>query len=125
MLEEAASRWHAAVNQRDLAAARAAVTDPVDVSGPRGTGPIPADAFVEWIIDSGIALHPVSWHPVGDDTIVVEQDASWPDPTATETGRTAPTRVATLFRVRDGAVALAHRHVDLHTALRAATDLTS
>ncbi|GAB3969701.1 nuclear transport factor 2 family protein [Plantactinospora veratri] len=123
MLEEVVSRWHAAVNQRDLSAARAAVTDPVDVSGPRGTGPIPADAFVEWIVGSGIALHPVSWHPVDSDTIVVEQDATWPDPTAADAGRTAPTRVATLFRVRDGAVTLAHRHDDLHAALHAAADL--
>ncbi|GAA3757506.1 hypothetical protein GCM10022225_48450 [Plantactinospora mayteni] len=124
MLEEVVSRWHAAVNQRDLPAARAAVTDPVDVTGPRGTGPISADAFTQWIVDSGIALHPVSWHPVDADTIVVEQDATWPDPTAADAARTAPTRVATLFRVRDRAVAVVHRYEDLHAALRAAADPT-
>ena len=111
MLETAISAWHAAVNDRDLDAARAAVTDPVDVSGPRGAGPIPAAAFADWIAESEIRLRPLSWHPVAEDTMVVEQEATWPDRTAT---------VATLFRVRDGAVSLAHRFDDLHAALHAA-----
>ena len=113
MLEDVISTWHAAVNGRDLEAAREAVTDPVDVSGPRGAGPIPAAAFVDWIIGSGIRLRPLTWHPVADDTMVVEQEATWPD-------ATTPTRVATLFRVSDGKVGLVHRFSDLHEALRAA-----
>jgi len=117
MLEDAIIAWHAAVNNRDSAAAREAVTDPVDVSGPRGAGPISAAEFVTWVFDSGIRLRPVSWHPVTADTMVVEQEATWPADEAV----TAPTKVATIFRVRDGAVTLAHRFADLDTALRAAT----
>jgi hypothetical protein len=112
MLEDTITAWHAAVNNRDLAAARAAVTDPVNVSGPRGTGRIAAAAFVDWIVNSGIRLRPLSWHPVDGDTMVVEQEASWPDsPDATT--------VATLFKVREGAVSLAHRFDSLDEALRA------
>jgi hypothetical protein len=112
MLEEAINTWHAAVNSHDLAAARTAVTDPVDVAGPRGTQLISADAFVEWIRTSGIRLRPLSAHPVDESTMVVEQEATWPAGTAT---------VATLFRVRDGAVSTVHRFDSLHDALRAAT----
>ncbi|WP_432976478.1 hypothetical protein [Dactylosporangium sp. CA-233914] len=112
MLEDAINAWHDAVNRRDLDAAQAAVTDPVDVSGPRGAGPIPAADFAGWIVRSGITLRPVSWHPVGPDAMVVEQEASWD-------GGAAAT-VATLFRVRSGRVALAHRFGSLHDALASA-----
>lgn len=113
-LETVIEAWHDAVNRRDRPAARAAVTDPVDVSGPRGAGPIPADDFAGWVTGSGITLRPVSWHPVDAATMVVEQEATWP---GTEDG---PVRVATLFRVTGGAVSLAHRFADLDEALRAA-----
>ncbi|MEU7872829.1 nuclear transport factor 2 family protein [Dactylosporangium sp. NPDC049140] len=111
MVEDAINAWHDAVNRRDPDAARAAVTDPVDVSGPRGSGPVPAGDFAAWITRSGIALRPVSWHPAGPDGLVVEQEATW------DGG--APARVATLFRVRDGRVALAHRFDSLYEALAA------
>ncbi|WP_433208503.1 hypothetical protein ACQP00_43375 [Dactylosporangium sp. CS-047395] len=112
MLEDAINAWHDAVNRRDLEAAQAAVTDPVDVSGPRGAGPIPAAAFAGWIIRSGIRLSPISYHPAGPGSMVVEQEASW------DGGE--PAQVATLFRVRDGRIALAHRFASLHEALAAA-----
>jgi hypothetical protein len=114
-LEQVIAAWHTAVNRRDTQAARRAVTDPVDVSGPRGAGPISAAAFVDWMIDSGIRLEPLSWHPIAGDTMVVEQEATWGD-----AATTPPTKVATLFRVRDGAVSLVHRFSSLHEALRAA-----
>ncbi|WP_433049143.1 nuclear transport factor 2 family protein [Dactylosporangium sp. CS-033363] len=113
MVEEAINAWHDAVNRRDLDAAQAAVTDPVDVSGPRGAGPIPAADFAGWIIRSGIRLSPLSYHPAGPGAMVVEQDARWNDDGE-------PARVATLFRVRDGRIALAHRFASLHEALAAA-----
>ena len=109
MIEEAIIAWHAAVDDRDMAAARAAVTDPVDVSGPRGSGPIPAAEFADWIVRSGIRLRPVSWHPVTDDIVVVEQEATWP-------GNPDPAAVATVFRVRDGRVSLAHRFASFDEA---------
>ncbi|MER7278864.1 hypothetical protein ABT369_30945 [Dactylosporangium sp. NPDC000244] len=114
MVEDAINAWHDAVNRRDLDAARAAVTDPVDVSGPRGAGPITADAFAEWVTRSGIALRAVSWHPAGADAMVVEQDADW--------GGGAAARVATLFRVRGGRVAVAHRFGSLTEALASAQE---
>jgi hypothetical protein len=120
MLEEAVNAWHDAVNSRDLTAARAAVTDPVDVAGPRGTQRISAGAFVEWIRTSGIRLRPLSAHPVDETTVVIEQEATWPDNPNTGTAAAAPTTVATLFRVRDGAVSTVHRFDSLHDALRAA-----
>jgi hypothetical protein len=114
MLEELINAWHDAVNRADLAAARALVTDPVEVAGPRGAQRITADAFAAWIVESGIRLRPVSAHPVDADTMVVEQEATWP-------AATAPTPVATLFRVRDGAITTVLRFDALHDALRAAT----
>jgi hypothetical protein len=110
MLPEVISAWHDAVNRRDLDAARRTVTDPVDVRGPRGAGPISADAFTEWILSSGITLEPVAAHPVDATTVVVEQDATWPQ-------STAATRVATVFQIRDGAVSRIHRFDSLAEAL--------
>ncbi len=120
MLEEAVRAWHDAVNSRDLTAARAAVTDPVDVAGPQGAQSISAEAFVDWILRSGIRLRPLSAHPVDENTMVVEQAATWPDNANTDAATTAPTTVATLFRVRDGAVSTVHRFDSLRDALDAA-----
>jgi hypothetical protein len=113
MLEDLINAWHDAVNRRDLPAARALVTDPVDVSGPRGTQSISAEAFTEWIVESGIRLRPVSAHPVDEHTMVVEQEATWPQ-------TPDPSAVATLFRSRDGAISTVYRFEALHDALRAA-----
>lgn len=121
MLEAVITVWHTAVNHRDLAAARAAVTDPVDVAGPRGGQHIAAGAFVDWIVNSGIRLRPLSWHPVDDVTMVVEQEATWPDNPDADATATPPTRVATLFKVRGEAVSLVHRFDSLPDALRAAS----
>ena len=120
MLEDTITAWHTAVNRRDLQAARDAVTDPVDVSGPRGAGLVSAAEFVDWIINSGIQLRPLSWHPIADDTMVVEQEATWPDNADADAAATHPTKVATLFGVRDGVVSQVHRFSDVHEALRAA-----
>ena len=112
--------WHDAVNSRDLAAARALVTDPVEVSGPRGTDSISAGAFADWIVASGIRLRPLSAYPVDDVTMVVEQEATWPGNADAEAAATPPTPVATLFKVRDGALGTIRRFAALPDALRAA-----
>jgi hypothetical protein len=124
MLEGLINAWHDAVNSRDLAAAQAMVTDPVEVSGPRGTHSITAQAFADWIIASGIRLRPLSAHPVNDVTMVVEQEATWPDNADTEAAATPPNPVATLFKVRDGALSTIRRFESLHDALRAASKET-
>jgi hypothetical protein len=120
MLEDLINAWHDAVNGRDLAAARSVVADPVNVSGPRGTRSITAAEFADWILTSGIRLRPVSAHPIDQRTMVVEQEATWPDNPQTGTAPAAPTTVATLFRVHEGAISTVHRFATLHDALQAA-----
>ena len=113
MLEAAINRWHAAVNDGDRDAAARAVTDPVVVLGPKGAGPITPAAFADWVERSGIRLVPRSWHPVSERLMVVEEDASWPE-------SSAPTRVASLFRVTGDKVSAALRLPDLKQALELA-----
>jgi SnoaL-like protein len=114
MHKDVIDAWHEAVNNRDLAAAQKLVTDPVDVSGPRGTQSITAAAFADWIVRSGISLRPMTSHRVNDDTVVVEQEATWPEnPNGTAT-------VATLFRLREGVISAMYRFESLEEALRAA-----
>ena len=124
MLEQLINAWHEAVNSRDLAAARALVTDPVDVSGPRGAHTITAEAFTDWIVSSGIRLRPLSAHPVDEDTMVVAQEATWLDNTDAEAAATPPASVATLFKVRDGAIGTVRRFDSVDAALRAAAGET-
>jgi len=112
--------WHDAVNNRDLTAALATVTDPVEVSGPRGTHTITAEAFAGWIIGSGIRLRPLSTHPAGKATTVVEQEATWPGNADPQAAATPPTRVATVFTVGDGALSSIRRFDSLEAALSAA-----
>lgn len=108
--EEAIVRWHDVVNAADLEAARRAVTDPIVVSGPKGSGPISPDEFANWITRSGIAVRPRSYHPISARVLVVEQDARWPK-------NIAWTRVATMFRVTDARVSAALRFANLRSAL--------
>jgi hypothetical protein len=122
MLENLIIAWHDAVNKRDLAAARALVTDPVEVAGPRGTHSITAREFADWIITSGIRLRPLSAHPVDDVTMIIEQEATWPDNADTEAAATPPTPVATLFRTRNGSLSSIRRFASLHDALRAGSN---
>src|SRR5689334_2894465 len=110
----AVSRWHEAVNQRDLSMAQRAVTDPIVVSGPRGTGPVTAEQFAQWILNSGIELRPRSQHDISDRVVVVEQEARWPE-SANWVG------VATVFRATGDRVSAALRFPDLATALAFAT----
>ncbi|TDX02920.1 hypothetical protein [Kribbella sp. VKM Ac-2566] len=112
-LEGAIDRWHERVNSGDLEAVAGVVTDPVVVLGPKGAGPITPTGFAEWVDRSGIRLVPRSWHPIGERLMVVEEDASWP-------GSSAPTRVATVFRVTGDKVSAALRLPDLRPALELA-----
>ncbi|WP_433006924.1 hypothetical protein [Kribbella sp. CA-294648] len=109
-LEEVINAWHASVNAGDLERSAKVVGDPIVVLGPKGAGPISPAQFAEWVERSGIKLVPKSWHPVGERFMVVEQEASWPDPAK-------PTRVATVFRVSGEKVTAALRLPDLRSAL--------
>lgn len=106
--------WHDAINTADLVRARAVVSDPVVVTGPKGSGAISADDFADWVTRSGIRLQAVNWRPVAGDIAVVEQDATWPE-------APYPVRVATMFRVSQGRVSAALRFPDLEQALAFAT----
>lgn len=108
--ETAIVRWHDAVNTKDLDAALGAVTSPVVINGPRGAGPITDKGFVEWITRSGITMRPVSYHPITERVIVVEQDAQWPEDSKS-------TRVATLYRATGDRVSAALRFPELRLAL--------
>ncbi|GGQ19879.1 hypothetical protein ACFFKE_32080 [Streptomyces mutabilis] len=112
-LEEAVNEWHASVNAVDLQRSATAVGDPVVVLGPKGAGPITPTQFADWVERSGIKLVPLSWHPVSERLMVVEEDATWPE-------STEPTRVATVFRASDGKVTAALRLPDLKAALELA-----
>lgn len=112
-IETVLDEWHAGVNAHDAARAARAVGDPVVVMGPKGAGPINPAEFADWVERSGITLTPRSWHPVGDDLMVVEQDATWP-------GDTTPVRTATVFRVTGRKVTAALRRPDLRSALELA-----
>lgn len=108
--EAAIVRWHDAVNKKESPAALGAVTSPIVINGPKGAGPITGEDFVEWIDRSGITLCPVSYHPVTERVIVVEQDAQWPSDSN-------PTRLATLFRISGDRVSAALRFPQLREAL--------
>lgn len=106
--------WHEAVNTGDLERTRKAVSDPVVVNGPKGSGAISADDFADWVTRSGIRLEPVNWHPVAENITVVEQDATWPE-------TQEPVRVTTMFRVSRERVTAALRFPDPEQALAFAT----
>lgn len=108
--EAAIVKWHEAVNEKDFEAAKRVVTNPVVINGPKGAGPITPSEFVEWIVRSGIDLRPMSYHPITERVIVVEQDARWP-------ADSHPTRVATLFRATGDQISASLRFPDLRLAL--------
>ena len=114
MYETVILNWHDAVNAADLERVQETVSDPVVVTGPKGSGAISANDFTDWVTRSGICMQPVNWHPVAEGIAVVEQDATWPD-------APDPVRVATMFRVSQGRVSAALRFPDLDKALAFAT----
>lgn len=93
-------RWHTAVNSGDAQGAGALCAADVEVGGPRGSG-FGRDLVVEWVGHAGIRLDPVRWF-CGPDGAVVEQDARW--------SGGDPTRLATVFRIRDGRISAVLRH---------------
>ncbi|MGW4034561.1 hypothetical protein ACWEFL_35590 [Streptomyces sp. NPDC004838] len=112
-LEAVINELHTSVNAGDLQRSAGAVGDPVVVLGPKGAGPITPAQFAEWVERSGIKLTPLSWHPVSERLMVVEEDATWPE-------SAKPTRVATVFRASGGKITAALRLPDLKAALELA-----
>ncbi|NYI96849.1 hypothetical protein HNR12_003126 [Streptomonospora nanhaiensis] len=85
--------WHRAVNARDLDTARRIAAPGIRVGGPKGAA-AGVEVFTDWITRSGIRLEPVSWHPVGADRVVVEQDATWPGAPDAQARQAPPVRAA-------------------------------
>ncbi|MCW2690331.1 MAG: hypothetical protein JWR37_5221 [Mycobacterium sp.] len=112
-LEAAINEWHSSVNSGDPERSAKAVGSPIVVLGPKGAGPITPEQFAEWVQRSGIKLTPRSWHPISERLMVVEEDAIWPE-------RSAPARVATVFRVAVDKVTASLRLPDLKSALELA-----
>ncbi|WP_254904107.1 nuclear transport factor 2 family protein [Streptomonospora nanhaiensis] len=91
--------WHRAVNARDLDTARRIAAPGIRVGGPKGAA-AGVEVFTDWITRSGIRLEPVSWHPVGADRVVVEQEATWPGAPDAQARQAPPVRTATLYHSR-------------------------
>jgi hypothetical protein len=75
-----------------------------------GTGRITGDQFADWIAQSGIEMRALTYHPVSDRVVVVEQDVRW----ASSTGWTS---LATVFRTSGDRVSAALRFPNLDAAL--------
>lgn len=114
MCETVILNWHDAINMADSRRVQVMVSDPIVVTGPKGSGAISAVDFSDWVTRSGIRLQPVNWHPVAEGIAVVEQDATWPE-------APDPVRVATMFRVGQGRISAALRFPNLEEALAFAT----
>src|SRR5437870_4357212 len=100
--------WHAAVNAEDVEWLVSLSTEDVEVGGPRGSGR-GAALLREWFARAGIRLAPRRVFASGN-TVVVEQDATWP-------GQDAQV-VASVFEVRQGQVSRVVRYADLFEALQ-------
>lgn len=116
-LDAAVTRWHEAVNAGDLSLARAAVSDPLVVTGPRSVAAITPDDFAQWIVASGIELSPTTRHPISERAVVVEQRARWHDSPETA-------EVATFFRCTGDQVSAVLRFPSLEDALTFAATYT-
>src|SRR6185369_8644221 len=103
-------QWHRVVNDKDPTAARRVAADPIVVSGPRGAGRITGDQFADWIVQSGIEMRALTYHPVSNRVVVVEQDVRW-------ASSTDWTSLATVFRTSGDRVSAAVRFPNLDAAL--------
>jgi hypothetical protein len=108
--------WHDALNRGDTDALLALSHDDIEVGGPRGSGHGSA-LLRDWVARAGIRLQPRRWF-AKDDALVVEQLATWRDPT---TGQpTPPAGAASAFVVDAGRVRRVLRYETLDAALAAA-----
>lgn len=108
--------WHQALNDGDEARLVAISSADIEVGGPRGaTHGI--QALREWFDRAGIQLEPRQvFHR--DQTVVVEQEATWRAPGSDVV--TDPQMPASVFLVENGRVTSVIRYADLTTALEAA-----
>jgi SnoaL-like domain len=106
---ETVLEWHHAVNAHDVERLVALSTRDVEVGGPRGAGR-GAALLREWFARAGVQLQPRRVF-AGENTVVVEQDATWPGQ--------PPQVVASAFEVHAGRVSRVVRYARLSEALDA------
>ena len=104
------SRWHAAVNDGDIAAALALCTVDVAVGGPRGDGH-GHDLMRAWLQRSGISLEPQEELVERGGRIVVHERAQWRTADAPVQAPTeAPADTWVVFEVCGGLVDAVRRY---------------
>ena len=114
--------WLAAVDRADVGAVTALSAPDLEVAGPRGTvrG---REVLGPWMARAGLRSTPLRWFCGADGAVVVEQDATWADPsTGAVRGRAV---VASRFTVSDGVVTAVQRHDDGLPAALAGAGLTA
>ena len=102
---EVVSAFHTHLNARAVDDLLKLAVDDVKVGGPRGTGTGRA-LLAEWVNRASITLTPQRWFR-SDDTVVVEQRATWHNDAGEENGSQV---VATVFGFTDGKIASIARY---------------
>lgn len=105
--------WHDALNAGDAERLAATSHENVEIAGPRGAAS-GREVVRAWAERSGIRFEPLRWF-WRDDTVVVEQRATWHASGSDDVGK--PVVLATAFRVNDGLVGRISRHDGLDEAL--------
>lgn len=105
------TRWHDAVNARDIAAVLTLCTEDVAVGGPRGDGH-GHDLMRAWLQRSGISLEPQEEIVEHKGRMVVHEHAQWR--TTADAPAQAPTDAPAdtwvVFEVVDGQVSAVRRY---------------
>ena len=113
---EAVLRWHEALNAGDAERLASLSHPEVEIGGPRGSAR-GRQVLKDWVGRANVTLEPLRpFHR--DRTVVVEETATWRDPSSGE--KTGEATVATVFAVEDGLVTTIVRHDGLEDALRSA-----
>ena len=106
--------WHEALNVADINGLLALSDPEIELVGPRGSA-FGLDVLREWQAKAGLSLQPRQVFASGE-VVVVAQHAVW-----TQAGAVVgQAEVASVFRVRDGAVTFLNRLDGLDTALELA-----
>ena len=107
--------FHQHLNAHDVPSVLDLASDDIRVGGPRGSGE-GKHLLEEWVGRANISMEPTRWFH-NDDTVVVEQLATWHDATTGE--ETGSQTVASAFVIADGRIASIARYGFLGEAVNA------